>query len=55
MYFNGFYLSDPGLIFITYPAVISKFPLPQLWAVLFWIMMITVGLDTEVTSGLKSS
>ncbi|KAK3098572.1 hypothetical protein FSP39_020784 [Pinctada imbricata] len=39
--------SGPGIVFITYPEAISKLPLPQLWAVLFFIMMITVGLDTE--------
>ncbi|KAL4233010.1 hypothetical protein ACF0H5_007696 [Mactra antiquata] len=37
----------PGLMFIAYPEAISKMPVPQLWAVLFFIMMVTVGLDTQ--------
>jgi len=40
--------SGPGLMFIAYPEAISKMPLPHLWAVLFFIMMIAVGLDTQV-------
>ncbi|XP_053396453.1 sodium- and chloride-dependent glycine transporter 1-like [Mercenaria mercenaria] len=39
--------AGPGLMFIAYPEAISKMPVPQLWAVLFFIMMITVGLDTQ--------
>ena len=40
----------PGLMFIAYPEAIAKMPLPHLWAVLFFIMLITVGLDTQVGS-----
>ncbi|KAJ8314919.1 hypothetical protein KUTeg_007069, partial [Tegillarca granosa] len=39
--------NGPGIIFITYPEAISKLPFSNFWAVLFWIMMITVGLDTQ--------
>lgn len=39
--------AGPGLMFIAYPEAISKMPVPQLWAVLFFIMMVTVGLDTQ--------
>lgn len=39
--------SGPGLMFIAYPEAIAKMPLPHLWAVLFFIMLITVGLDTQ--------
>ncbi|XP_052808527.1 sodium- and chloride-dependent GABA transporter 1-like isoform X2 [Mya arenaria] len=39
--------AGPGMMFIAYPEAISQMPLPQLWAVLFFIMMITVGLDTQ--------
>ena len=35
-------------MFIAYPEAIAKMPVPHLWAVLFFIMLITVGLDTQV-------
>nr|KAG5685711.1 hypothetical protein BaRGS_027976 [Batillaria attramentaria] len=41
--------SGPGLAFIVYPEAISMMPLPQLWAVLFFIMIITVFLDSQFT------
>ncbi|KAK3082660.1 hypothetical protein FSP39_001726 [Pinctada imbricata] len=37
----------PGLAFITYPKAVSEMPLPQLWAVLFFVMIFTVGLDSQ--------
>ena len=42
------YFLGPGLMFIAYPEAIAKMPAPHLWAVLFFIMLITVGLDTQV-------
>ena len=42
------YFVGPGLMFIAYPEAIAKMPAPHLWAVLFFIMLITVGLDTQV-------
>ena len=38
----------PGLVFIVYPQAISLMPLPQLWAVLFFLMIITLVVDTQV-------
>nr|XP_006628644.1 PREDICTED: sodium- and chloride-dependent GABA transporter 2-like isoform X2 [Lepisosteus oculatus] len=39
--------SGPGLAFITYPRAVAMMPLPQLWAVCFFIMVLLLGMDTE--------
>ncbi|KAM6979695.1 sodium- and chloride-dependent GABA transporter 2-like [Aplochiton taeniatus] len=39
--------SGPGLAFIAYPRAVAMMPLPQLWAVFFFIMIIFLGLDSE--------
>ncbi|XP_061574892.1 sodium- and chloride-dependent GABA transporter 2-like [Cololabis saira] len=39
--------SGPGLAFIAYPQAIAMMPLPQLWSVCFFVMLILLGLDTQ--------
>ena len=47
--------SGPGLAFVSYPSALAKFDfLPQLFSVLFFLMLVTLGLGsaTGLTSGI---
>merc|ERR1719422_1478317 len=39
--------SGPGLVFITYPEVVLKLPGGPIWAFTFFIMLVTIGIDSE--------
>lgn len=38
--------SGTGLAFIAFTEAINQFPVPQLWSVLFFLMLFTLGLDS---------
>lgn len=40
----------PGLVFIVYPAAIATMPGSMFWALIFFMMLLTLGLDSSVRS-----
>lgn len=43
-------ISDgPGFIFIVYPQAMAKMPAGQMWAVLFFFMLLCLGLNSQVS------
>lgn len=42
-------ISDgPGLIFVVYPQAMAKMPAGQMWAVMFFFMLLCLGLNSQV-------
>ena len=47
-------LIGPGLVFIVYPAALATLPHPNIWAVIFFLMLITLGLDSQVSHSMSN-
>lgn len=39
--------TGPGLVFVVYPEGLANMPISPLWGVLFFFMILTIGIDTQ--------
>ena len=42
------FISGPDLLFVIYPLGLSRLPSPAVWSFLFFLMVFTLGIDSQV-------
>ncbi|CAD8059026.1 unnamed protein product [Paramecium sonneborni] len=40
-------LSGPDLAFVLYPAILAQMPIPNLWCIIFFLILLLLGIDTQ--------
>ncbi len=48
-------IAGPGLVFVVYPEALAKFPVPQLWSVMFFAMLLSIGVGSQVKTPPQSA
>ena len=44
---EGVVSEGPGLVFVVFPQALSNLPLPQIWSVIFFAMLVMLGVDSQ--------
>ena len=47
-YYMDKFKGGPGLAFVTFPEAMTQLPAPQLWSVLFFVMVLMVGVSSQI-------